>query len=360
MRKIIFICFIFLCFLVPNNVSAMINIGATSLKTSTTESEVGGEFVVRYSFNILDNIVYTDGVFMVKADLIYDENVLSPVAYDSNIVDTVIGTDKNTKKTVFLSVIGEDDDASNRCKNSYLFCGSQYYIDIKFFIKTTKETYTNVTVDNVIVYNTDYTSDLESLEFDQLTQTGIVGGKVTVNIKNNNVVVEEPKSVLKDSITTNSSFSSNNQVSKSNNKFLKSLEIEGYDISFDKFKYNYDISVEKDVNSLKVKAELENKNAKYVITGADDIKKNDDKIVISVTAENGEKNIYTIYVRKKGESLEQSQNNQDEFKAAKIHIDKKYIKIASIVGGVIFGIIIIVFIVTKINDRKLDKLVKKM
>ncbi len=165
--------------------------------------------------------------------------------------------------------------------------------------------------------------------------------------------------IVKPVIDTSKNNISNIPVSKSNNKFLKKLEIDNYDISFDKYKYNYDIVVEDEVNSLNIKAELQNSNAKYTITGNDDLKKNNNKVIIEVTAENGDKNIYTIYVKKESE-ITANVDEQSNFKKATINVDKKYVKTGFIVILVIVFIILVSFIVRKINDKKIDKLVDKM
>lgn len=84
------------------------------------------------------------------------------------------------------------------------------------------------------------------------------------------------------------------------NNYLSSLIVEGYEITeeFLKTSNTYFINVDKDVTNVNVLATAEEDNARITIYGNDNIKEGENKILISVTAENGEVRVYRVYVTK--------------------------------------------------------------
>lgn len=84
------------------------------------------------------------------------------------------------------------------------------------------------------------------------------------------------------------------------NNYLSSLQVEGYNINptFSKTNNTYFISVSKDITSLTINASAENENSKISIYGNENLQDGENKILISVTAENGDVKIYRIYVTK--------------------------------------------------------------
>ena len=85
----------------------------------------------------------------------------------------------------------------------------------------------------------------------------------------------------------------------SSNNYLKALEIDGYDIDFDKLVTEYIIKVSSDVKSLDIKAIAEDSRASVEITGNENFKTGDNTVTITVTAENGDVKVYKITVNKK-------------------------------------------------------------
>lgn len=83
----------------------------------------------------------------------------------------------------------------------------------------------------------------------------------------------------------------------SNNNYLKSLEISGYEIDFAKDKLNYELNISKE-RKLDIIALAEHENAKVKITGNNKLK-NKSIIKITVTAEDDSTRIYNINIIKK-------------------------------------------------------------
>lgn len=83
----------------------------------------------------------------------------------------------------------------------------------------------------------------------------------------------------------------------SNNNYLSKLQVKGIDLNTDFNKENttYFIKVT-NTSDLKITATAEDNTAKVVITGNDSIKEGTNKVLISVTAENGDTRYYRIFV----------------------------------------------------------------
>lgn len=86
----------------------------------------------------------------------------------------------------------------------------------------------------------------------------------------------------------------------SDNNYLSSMLINGYTLNkeFNKESSTYFITVEEDISNLEVVASVEDDSATVCIAGADNLKEGENKILISVTAENGNVRNYRIYVTK--------------------------------------------------------------
>lgn len=87
---------------------------------------------------------------------------------------------------------------------------------------------------------------------------------------------------------------------KSDNAYLKSLKIEGYELLpvFDKNTTSYTLQIPEDVAELKIVAETEDEKAKIEIQGNKDLKEGENTVTISVNAEDNTIKIYEIKVTK--------------------------------------------------------------
>lgn len=85
----------------------------------------------------------------------------------------------------------------------------------------------------------------------------------------------------------------------SNNNYLSSIEIEGAELTtdFNKEKSTYFATVE-NIEEITVTANAEDSSSKVAITGTN-LKNGENKVLISVSAENGDVRYYRIYVTKK-------------------------------------------------------------
>lgn len=104
--------------------------------------------------------------------------------------------------------------------------------------------------------------------------------------------------------TATRSTSSSTTSTKSSNAHLSKLQInqEGLTPNFNKNKTSYAVTVGENVNDLKVTAVAEDSKSKVAISGNTGLKNGDNKVYITVTAQDGTKKVYTITVTKTGDA----------------------------------------------------------
>ena len=86
----------------------------------------------------------------------------------------------------------------------------------------------------------------------------------------------------------------------SNNNYLKSLSVKGYNLNkeFKKESLTYFIEVDENTDSISVNTEKDDSNSKVFINGNTNLKSGLNKVLITVVAENGNTKVYRIYVKK--------------------------------------------------------------
>lgn len=104
--------------------------------------------------------------------------------------------------------------------------------------------------------------------------------------------------------TATRNTSSSTTSTKSRNAYLSKLQInqEGLTPNFNKNKTSYAVTVGENVNDLRVTAVAEDSKSKVAISGNTGLKNGDNKVYITVTAQDGTKKVYTITVTKTGDA----------------------------------------------------------
>lgn len=365
MKKIIFI--VLSLFFIPITIKAITPEIQSTWITGIDEYNTGE--TASLEFGIRFNGLYKSdssglGVISVGYELVFDDTVFVVSDIESSEWDSVVY--KEDGKYYVISTISENSILSNRCADGISYCES-YHAIVKFYIKDTNKTISDIKMGEVAVGlspmidpNKEYTED------DLVVLEGVSNKSISIKIKKVEVKQEQPSSIV-----SNKKPETNTQdildkakeeikVPKSNNNYIKTLEIKGYKIDFRKAKKNYDLIIEKDVNKLELNIELENDKATYKILGNDNLKENDYKVLIEVTAENGDKQTYTINTEIKedkelNEEKEETKVKEKNTEKLNIKIDKKYI----IIGGIILGVIVLIIVIVKIiiyrKDRKFFK-----
>lgn len=126
--------------------------------------------------------------------------------------------------------------------------------------------------------------------------TSKISGSKNVTVTNAPVVQPQPSN---NSNKGTSQSSNSNKPSKSNNNYLKSFGVEGYNLSSEFNKDNGDYSVTVPYDTKEVKIIYEKEDDKASISGDEGVKSvsiGENKFTITVTAENGEQRNYTVNV----------------------------------------------------------------
>lgn len=123
----------------------------------------------------------------------------------------------------------------------------------------------------------------------------------------------------------------------SSNSYLKSLEIDGYDIDFDKEIYEYKISVSSDVTSLDIKAIAEDSKSRVEINGNEGFKKGENTVIITVTAEDGSTKEYKIVVDKAGDKKSAATEKEESSNTA------EKVVIIILIVLVVLGLLYLIF-----------------
>lgn len=112
--------------------------------------------------------------------------------------------------------------------------------------------------------------------------------------------------------TNNNSGNTSNQsnnVQKSSNNYLKDIKLSYGNITLENNKFEYDLNIPYDIDSIDVNAITEDSNAKVEISGNNDLKVGLNQIKILVTAEDNTTKTYIINVTRKEEGYTLSNNN---------------------------------------------------
>lgn len=268
----------------------------------------------------LDSINYEKFIFKLKSD----ENI-----ENIEVTDEHVDIEKNDDE-----IIMEIDKKNNQLENitlSYSINDDKKVGDKIKFTATIinydneEETQSIETYIEIIEKNTD-DSDQSKDEQNkpENNQTGNLENNKTENIENNktedivndDLKIEQPNNINNEKLTTNNSQKSASNIvvtesnkkdmeavtyNGSNNNYLSDLSIENYDLNkeFTKENSTYFLEIENSIDKLNIIANSEDENATVCIYGNENLQTGNNKILISVTAENGNVRYYRIYINKK-------------------------------------------------------------
>lgn len=145
-------------------------------------------------------------------------------------------------------------------------------------------------------------------------------------------------------------------VVKSSDYYIKNLVIDGYEIDFDMYNYEYTVEVENDVNSLDFDVLLNSGKSIYWVEGNENFKSGENLVYLVVKAENGSTKTYTIKVLKdKEEVVKEDKTELSEDEVEEENNSSKTVIIILIIL-VIIGLIYVIF---KDDEEDNKKEVKK-
>ncbi len=169
----------------------------------------------------------------------------------------------------------------------------------------TSEEELSITVEVKIIKETENSSQENNKEQSQDTNT-LTDASSEYSMTNNETSSNSQKTTEEATSSTASTMSSSSSTTTtvtyngSDNNYLEELSIDGYEFtkSFSKENTTYFVTVDEDTEKLTVNAEAEDDDATVCIYGNDDLSKDTNKILINVTAENGNVRTYRIIVTK--------------------------------------------------------------
>ena len=135
----------------------------------------------------------------------------------------------------------------------------------------------------------------------------------------------------------------------SSNNYLSSLEIDGYEIEFDKDTLEYNITVKNDVTSLDIRANAEDYRSRVEITGNEGFKEGKNTVTITVRSEDGSTREYKLVVDK-----EEKKQPVVDTESSSNTAEKVVIIILIIL--VVIGLLYLIF---KKDDEEVENLVKE-
>lgn len=351
MKKVNSFFALLILLLIPNSVrAAAISYQALSgAKNVNVGEEVEVVFELKLD-GIKNTTDATEGIWQVGFSVEFDETVFTLENVKSDSFET------SYIKTNGIHIISAEvlEGSANTCVHGgLLYCGT-YRATMKFFVKDTKASQSTIKVGAIAVgvLNMNDPEKEEYLESDMeppVTTTSYASHTIKINQKE-----EIPK--------VNNSSVNNTPTIKSSNALLKSLTVENYDIKFDTYLLEYTLEVEENINSLSIKAETEDGKASYKVVGAEDLKANGNKFTVEVTAENGSQKTYIINTKMKEKKSEKEKSvaQVEEPKKEEAKVNKKFLLYLGILFGGIILIVIIGFIISKIKNRKLNKMLDQL
>lgn len=126
------------------------------------------------------------------------------------------------------------------------------------------------------------------------------GNPITINVVKKNVPP---------SINVNPTYNKNN--------YLKSLSIEGYELSFDKETLEYNITLKPGETKININVEVEDSTAKVKGTGEINVSEGINTIEVVVTAENGNERVYKILASVEEKDPIEVEINKEKYRVVK-------------------------------------------
>lgn len=320
------------------------------------------------SFNDLEQTYnQSDGLLYLKYEVSFDPKIFSIISYESPDWDTIFYQEND--KYYVLSIVNNENKLKNNCPTSFLYCGN-YQNTIEFFTNKTTSASTDITVSNLelalldistsrqeptiedIVINTSNYSNTRILTINQVTENIDILEKEDIII---NITSEEIDNKIISALELEP------VISDIPSPLLSNLEITDYQLKFNKHKNNYELEISKDISSLDITVIPEDDDATYTITGNENLT-NNSQITIEVTASNNQVNIYKINITVKetipDESLLTSTKNSLDINTLYLKY-KKYLIPGTIIIGSLLLILIIIKIISKIKDKKIEDMTNK-
>lgn len=320
------------------------------------------------SFNDLEQTYnQPDGLLYLKYEISFNPEIFSIISYESPDWNTIFYQEDD--KYYVLSIVNNENKLKNNCPTSFLYCGN-YQNTIEFYAKKTTSSSADITISNLELALLDIsTSRQEPTIEDIVINTSNYSNTRTLTIYEAIETIDIPKK--EDIIITITSEEIDNKIisaleqelviSDIPSPLLSDLKITDYQIKFNKHKNNYELEIPKDVSSLDITVTPEDDDATYTINGNENLT-NNSEITIEVTASNNQVSIYKINITVKepipDETLLTSTKNSLDFNTLYLKY-KNYLIPGVIIISLFLLLLIIIKIISKIKDKKIEDMTNK-
>ena len=343
--------FLFLVF--PLSVKAEIPSVRETIIEGSSEAKVGDTIPISFRINFTTNETWdtSTGVYLFLFEINYDTDVFIPSNIENSFFNTTLFQSDN-KYYVYGEMRAQ---VGTGCASQYTYCGD-ILTTISFYVKNTNVENTLISMGEVeIAFVKNLAADLDPADEDVFELSYSTAVKKNIVLKKTNETIPSPP---KD-VTSSKKPSTSKSPGKSDNTDLKELSVENYPLPFDKTKKEYVIFIKENDNALIINAIADSDTSTVTIIGADDLKANNYEVKIIVKAENGKEETYLIRAEIKTEKSESEISNVFDIRKI-LKNNKKYLMIGVISLGVIVGLFIIVKIIRKLKDRKIDKMLDNL
>ncbi len=277
-------------FILDNDVVAICN-SKVSINVLSSDSRLKSLSIEEHEINFQSNVLNYEITLPYKNDSI---NVLAtPNHQNAKVIGTgkrylnegennfdVIVTSESGSSTTYHILVNRDfasNDSTLKSLsvNNYVLSPMFSSDVLEYDLKIDK---------NVDEINIKAIPNYESAKVTGIGKYKVASGKTTFYI---NVTAEN---------NSNQTYTINVYKDKGSSK-LKSLEITGYDISFNEDTYLYNLTVKNDVNSLEIKTEASD-NSQIEVIGGDDLSVGENEIIIRVTDKDETVTTYKVLVNR--------------------------------------------------------------
>ena len=325
---------------------------------------VGDSFNVSLYIDVSGIDKNTLGVGAVVYEIAFDDSILSITKAYSNGFDTEVTTQDGR---YFVTSVINDGNLASKCSDGVLHCGN-YVATLTFYVKNKNASNTGINFGNgnALLYKVG--SNYNESDSNIITSYSETAHIINI-INKESVSTIEPKSIATNGSSKSIISKAEAKISKASqndvktskketttvqnksNNYLSSLKIKNHAIDFNKDKLEYNIYVKDGENKLTVNAKAESANATVKVTGADDLKNNNDLVTVEVTSEDGNVRTYKINIKHNKEIEKKEENNKKTF-----NLSKDEIKIIIIAAVCIVILISIVLIIKIKKNKKLNKM----
>ena len=324
--------------------------------------------------DIVNIPVYIDffGVNATDPDSFGIGGIIFDIDYDNDVFYFVkakasgFNTSYDKEDNIIESIIDGGDILENTCTDNVLYCG-KYEVILTFYVNDTDKTSSIIKVNDVVAMGyqlVDGVAESYDEEDIQMIEASPDKGR-TFNILKGEVIKEVPKVETTNNTASNEKTLANIVTKKkeeinnddtkdglSSNNYLKELNVKGYILDFYKRTFDYELEIEEGVNKLKIEAISDSDKATVTIVGADDLKENNNKVLVKVKAEDGNVRTYTINITRM--VVKEQKKLTSTLIMDKVNDIWNDYKNYIIIGGLSLLLIIIIgAIIGKINDKKL-------